>query len=135
MPVRYEWADDQKVIMHLTIESPWTWQEYNAVVDELMPMIESLGYPCATVVNTENMGPLPKDGNALQNLLRVDKMMPDNLIASAIIGTPMIIQVFMNMLTRLRPHAARISLFVESTEEAHERIHERLRELKSEPAE
>jgi hypothetical protein len=47
----------------------------------------------------------------------------------------MIIQVFMNMLTRLRPHAARISLFVESTEEAHERIHERLRELKSEPAE
>ena len=129
MAVHYEWADDSKFIMNIHIEEPWMWKEYNDIVDVVMPMISALNHPCATVVNVEKMGRLPKDGNTLQTLLRVEKLMPDNVIASVIVGTPMIVRVFMDILVKLRPSAKTITMFVETMDEAYDKVHARRQEL------
>jgi len=134
MGVRYEWADDTKLIMNLYLEQPWTWKEYNAMTDEVMPVLRELNHPCATVVDVRRMGALPRDGNVLQILLGVERTMPENIFASVIVGAPYIITVFMNMLMKLRPRASRLALFANTMEEAHARIHERYRQMFTETA-
>lgn len=129
MPIRYEWADDQQLILNIYIEFPWTWTEYNATIDEVMPMLRDLGHPCATVVNTEEMKSLPKDGNVVQILMNVEKKMPENIFASGIVGPSQAIRVFMNVLMKMRPRAQRTAFFAESMEDAYSRIHERYHEL------
>ncbi len=69
--------------------------------------------------------------NIVQILLNVDRSMPDNLFASAIVGAPYGVTVFMNVLTKLSPHAKRLALFTSSLEEARERIFARYHELQA----
>jgi len=129
MGIRYEWADDSQLIMNIYLEFPWTWAEYNEMVGIIMPMLRDLGHPCATVVETSRIGSVPKDGNALQILMNVEKMMPDNVFASAVVGSPYGIRVFMNILMKLRPRARSIAIFTKTMEEAEEKIKARYREL------
>ena len=128
MGIRYEWADSSQIIMNIYIEFPWTWKEYNEKISEVMPMLRDLGYPCATVVDTTQMQSIPKDGSIMQILLNVDKSMPDNLFASVVVGTAFSIQVFMNILMKLRPRAKRMALFTETMDEAYIKIQERYEE-------
>ncbi len=129
MGVRYEWADSNKIILDIILEQPWTWAEYNAVMAEIMPMLKNLNYPCATTVDSTNMGPLPRDDNFLSILLNVEHTMPDNLFASVIIAANYSIRTFMNILMKVRSRAARIALFTETLDEAHSQIYARYREL------
>ncbi|MBL8161996.1 MAG: hypothetical protein JNJ61_08420 [Anaerolineae bacterium] len=129
MGIRYEWADDHKIILDIYLETPWTWVEYNDNLKVIMPMLRDLKYPCATTVNTSKMGSIPNDGNVLENLIGVEKNMPDNVFASAIIAAPYVISVFMNILMRVRPRAQRLALFTSTPQEAHQKIYARYREL------
>lgn len=128
MGVHYEWADERQMIMQIYVESPWTWQEYHAMVATVMPMIAKLQYPCATTVDVTKSGALPR-GNIIQNFLDIEKQLPDNIFVSVVIGAPYTIMVFMNMLTQLRPRAKRLALFTRTQAEAHEKIYARYREL------
>lgn len=121
MGCRYEWADDSHLIMNITIEAPWTWEEYNDLTNELFPLVQSTGKPCATTVDVTNMGSIPK-GNVLMQLTRAESMMPDNVFASALVGAPYAVTVFMDILMRIRPRARRLTLFARTLPEAHERI-------------
>lgn len=132
MPIRYEWADDSHLILNFYIEFPWTWTEYNQLVDEVMPMLAELKTPCATAVDTTKMGSLPKDGNAIRNLMNLEQKMPENLFASVVVGSNYMVRVFMNLLMKLRPRAQRMTLFTKTMEEAHEKIRERHKQLLAE---
>jgi len=125
MGVKYEWADKSQIIMNIYIEHPWTWKEYNITIAEVMPMLRDLAYPCATVVDTTQMKAIPKDGSIMQVLLNVEKSMPDNLFASVVVGRAFSIQVFMNILMKLRPRVQRMALFTDTMEEAYVKIQER----------
>jgi hypothetical protein len=132
MSIRYEWADDSKIIMNIYMEHPWTWAEYHQLTATIMPLIRELGHPSSTAVNVSKMGSLPRDGNVLQILMNLEKSMPENLFASALIGAPYGLMIFMNMLMKLRPNAKRIALFTQTTEEAHEKILARYQQIKAE---
>ena len=131
MGVRYEWDSDDHIIANIYIESPWSWTENLEVVKKLMALLVDLNHPCATIVDVRNYGSLPRDGNIIQILLNVDRSMPDNLFASAIVGAPYGVTVFMNVLTKLSTHAERLALFTSSMEEARERILARYHELQA----
>lgn len=134
MGVRYEWANEQHIIMNIYIEFPWTWKEYNAMMDVLMPMLRDTNRPCATAVDSSKLGSLPKDGNFLQILFNVDKLMPENVFASVVVAAPYGVMLFMNMLMKMRPHAKRLALFTRTMPEAHEKIYARYQELYPESA-
>lgn len=129
MGVRYEWADDRQIIMNVYLEYPWTWTEYNAMMATLMPIIANLKHPCATVVDCSHMRTLPSDGNVLNILINVEKNMPANVFASVVVAAPQLVSVFMNVLMRVRPHAAVLALFTPTMAEAHEKIYARRQEL------
>jgi hypothetical protein len=131
MGIRYEWDSDERIIANIFIESPWSWTEYNALIKDLMPILRDLKHPCATIVDVTKYGSLPRDGNIIQILLGVDRAMPDNMFASAMVGAPYGVTIFMNMLTKLSPHAKRMALFTSSIEEARTKILERYQEMQS----
>lgn len=128
MSVRYEWADNRQIIMQIFIEYPWTWAEYNAMMETLTPLLQSLDRPCATVVDCSRMGALPKDGSILNVLMNAEKKLPANVFASAIVAAPYAVSVFMNVLMKLRPRASVLALFTQTMEEAHEKIYARYQE-------
>jgi hypothetical protein len=129
MGVRYEWDTESDYIVKIYLETPWTWTEYEGVVHSLMATLREMGKPCATIVDVTKFGSLPRDGNIIQILMRVDRTMPDNLFASALVGAPYGVTIFMNMLTKLSPHAKRLAIFTSSMEEAYEKIQARYEEV------
>jgi hypothetical protein len=128
MGCRYEWVDDNHVIMNIYIEAPWTWEEYNSLLHEMFGQIRDTGKPCATVVDVSRIGRLPR-GNALMHLGNVDRLMPDNVFASALVGAPYIVTTFMDVLMRARPRARNLALFAKTIPEAHAKIMERYEQL------
>ena len=129
MGVRYEWADEHQIIMNVYLEHPWTWAEYNVMMETLLPMLRELKHPVATAVDCKKMGALPKDGNVLTILMNVEKSMPANVFASVVVAAPYVVSVFMNMLMKLRPRAKVLALFTQTMEEAHQKIYARYNEL------
>jgi hypothetical protein len=129
MGVRYEWADDRQIILNITLEVPWTWTEYRQMVDIILPMLQAIDHPVATVVDVTRMGTLPKDGNVMQILLEVESTMPANVFASVVVGAPYALTLFINLLMKLRPAVKRIAVFTRTMDEAHTIVYNRYREL------
>ena len=86
--------------------------------------VKEHGKPCATAVDVTHIGVMPK-GNVLGYLTEIEKMMPANVFASALVGAPYMVTVFMEIMMRIRPRAQRIALFAKTREEAREKILER----------
>ena len=124
MGCRNQWADDTHLIMDIYIETPWTWDEFMSQARQTFATIQAEGKPCATSVDVTHIGTMPK-GNVLGYLTEVEKTMPANVFASAIVGAPYMVSVFMDILMRLRPRAQRIAIFAKTHEEAREKILER----------
>ncbi len=129
MGVSYQWRDD--VILDVIIEQPWTWKEYIENMNPIFSELRDKQTPCATMVHIQKMGTLPKDGNILHILLEVDRKMPPNVFASAIVGKSNILTTFMNVLIKLRPHAKRLTIFCQNADEGRDRIYERLNQVLS----
>jgi hypothetical protein len=129
MGVSYQWADDKKIIMEIVIEAPWTWQEYMAQLKPIMAQVSEGDTPRATLVDVSKMGAMPRDGNIIQNLLYVDKVMPKNVFASSMVGAPALVVAFMNVLVKLRPSAKRLVAFSKTREDGHALIYERYNKL------
>ena len=128
MGCTYKWADDSHLIMDLLVEAPWTWDEYNSLLNEVFPILKNLNKPCAVTVDVSRVGKLPP-GNALSYLGRAEKLMPINLFASVIVGAPYIVTIFIDIMTRTRPHSRHATRFAKTVAEAHEKIHETYQQL------
>jgi hypothetical protein len=129
MAIRYEWDDDRQIIMNVYVEAPWTWTEYTEKMAILMPMLQGVKHPCATTVDCNKLGHLPKDGNFLTILMNVEKMMPANVFASVVVAAPYGVSAFMNILMKLRPRAKVLAAFTQTMAEAHAKIYARYEEL------
>jgi hypothetical protein len=125
--LRYEWADETHLIMNLYMEAPWTWDEFHATSKEVYGILGKLDTPCATVVNIQKMGQIPK-GNVLAHLGQLERTIPSNVFMSALVGAPYAATVFMNMFTKLRPRAKQITAFCLTMDEAHALIRKRHQE-------
>ena len=124
MGCSYKWADESHLIMDMSIEAPWTLDEFMAQAQETFSIIKALGTPCATAVDVTKIGGMPK-GNILRYLTEIENMMPANVFASGLIGAPYMISVFMDIIMKMRPNAQRIAFFAKTREEAHQKIRER----------
>lgn len=133
MGIRYEWADDKEIIMTVYVEYPWSWKEYLEYTEPLMKQLKEKGTPCATVVDISQMKVIPKDGNMLQILMYVDKIMPSNVFASTMVGANPMVMTFMNILTKIRPNAKRLVSFTRTLDDAYEMIYKRYQALYPEP--
>ncbi|MCL4254073.1 MAG: hypothetical protein KJ043_09870 [Anaerolineae bacterium] len=129
MGIRYAWVDSNEIIMVVYVEYPWSWKEYLEHTEPLMKQIKEKGTPCATIVDISEMKIIPKDGNMLQILMYVDKIMPPNVFASTMVGANPMVMTFMNVLTKIRPNAKRLVSFTRSLKDATELIYKRYHTL------
>ncbi len=130
MGCKFEWVDEQHFIMNMVVESPWTWQE---LMDQSAAAFSTLrvhGKPCATQIDVSGIGFLPK-GNVLRYLTEIEKLVPDNMFASAMIGAPYMVTVFMDMMMHMRPRAQRVTFFAKTFEEAYSKIMGRYAKLEN----
>ncbi|MBI1280538.1 MAG: hypothetical protein GC179_20615 [Anaerolineaceae bacterium] len=132
MGCRAEWADDDHLIMDLYVEVPWDWEEFMLAVDATFSKLRTLGKPCATTVDVTRMGSFPK-GNVLRYLTEIEKAMPQNVFASALVGAPYTLTIFMDIMMKIRPRAQRIALFTKTREEAHQKIRDRYAKMSGLP--
>lgn len=128
MGCRHEWADEDHLIKHLYLESPWTWDEYDKAAKDVYTELAVEKRPVATVVDISKMGRLPT-GNAIAHLNLVERLIPDNMFVTVLVGAPHIATVFMNIMMKLRPKAKNLTVFANSIEEAHEIVYQRYGEL------
>lgn len=129
MGVRFEWTSPDHLIVHTYIEYPWTWEEYQALIDVMMTEIRQEAHPVATIVNITQMRSFPNKGNVMQNLQRIEEVMPNNVFGSVVVGAPHVAIVFMNVLMQIRPKAKRITMFANTIEEARQMLAQRYAEL------
>jgi hypothetical protein len=124
MGFRYEWMDEDHIIMKLYIEAPWVWEDFHQTVRAMMPLIEATQRPCGL----NKIGMLPR-GNFLQNLIHSEQDTAKNLVSTVIIGAHYTITMFMNLVTKLRPDAKNPLRFTESHDEAYAIIRARCEEV------
>jgi hypothetical protein len=130
MGCRSEWADDTRLVMEVFIEEPWTWDEFVDQAVETFAVIQAYEKPCATTVDVSCIGAMP-EGNALIHLTEIETLMPDNLFASAIIGAPNVVTVFMDILARMRPRVGPLIILAKTKQEALDKIQERYAVIKN----
>jgi hypothetical protein len=115
MGVTYRWHNPSVIL--ITVEAPWEWDEYIRVVKQLFDEAKQVNGLVATIDDITRMGPLPS-GSALSYLERINKITPENIDASVILGAPYIARTLMSIFLRLSPQAARITFFANSVDEA-----------------
>ena len=133
MGCRHEWSTTSEGVLVIYIEAPWTWEELMQDSITGFAEIDTLGRPCATVVDVRQIGSMPK-GHALTYLTEIDRQMPDNVFASVMVGAPYMVNVFMDILMNIRPRAKRIALFARTMEEAHAKIQARYDAMQPPPS-
>lgn len=125
MGIRYEWSDEEEIVLIAYIEYPWTWAEHLEKLESIFSVVKEKKTPCAIVVDMTKMQSIPRDGNMLQILLYTDKVMPSNVFAIIMVGANPIAAAFMNVVTKLRPTAKRVSLFTRNLDEAYRLAYKR----------
>lgn len=129
MGVRFEWANDDHFVVYTYIEFPWTWEEYRALLDVMMAEIKEETHPVATIVNIAEMRTFPVEGNVMQNLQWIEKIMPANVFGSVIVGASHVAKSFMNVMMQIRPRSRQLTMFSETMEGAHEMLAKRYQEI------
>ena len=117
MGIRYQLAEPDQGICYVTLEAPWTWAEFDAIVDDLRARINAIPHPVATIVDVTQVGRLPT-GNVLMHLRRTDEMMPKNIDLSIMVNAPYAVTTFMSILMRVRPHVKTMTRYAHSVDEA-----------------
>jgi hypothetical protein len=128
MSFRYEWVDDDHIIMKLYIEAPWVWEDFHQAIKTMMPIIEATQHPVGLAIDVNKIGMLPR-GNFIQHLIHSEQVTAKNLVSTVIIGAHYTITVFMNLVTKLRPDPKNPLRFTESPDEAYAIIRARCEEV------
>lgn len=117
MGIHYQLSEPDQGICYITFESPWTWQEFTKMVDDLLVLISAVPHPVAAIVDVTHIGRLPA-GNVLMHLRRTDEMMPENVDLSILVNPSYAVTTFMSILMRVRPRAQTLTRYARSLDEA-----------------
>jgi hypothetical protein len=117
MGITTDWSDASQQYCIIRIEAPWTWDQYEVLVDTAMGEINLVAHPVALIIDVTNANGFPS-GDILGHLRYLETHIPSNVYASILVGGPYIITAFMNVFTQLRPNARRRVQFAKTIEEA-----------------
>jgi hypothetical protein len=129
MGVRAEWSSSNRHVVYIAIEYPWTWEEYRALLDVLMPEVAGKPHPVATIVDISRMKMFPPHGNVMQNMKYIEQVLPRNVFGSVVVNPPASATAFMNVTMKIRERSKEITMFADSVAEAYELLAERFNEL------
>jgi hypothetical protein len=127
MGVHFEWDENKQVVV-VQVEAPWTWEEFKVEVDKVYEQIAALDYPVAIIADIARMGPIPQ-GNLLRQLQYSQAHTPKNVKTTVLVGAPYIVTTFLNVVMKVRPNSTAEVLFALSAAEAKTLLQQRQQQL------
>jgi hypothetical protein len=122
MGLQHHWFDPGQHIILVKITPPWTWTEYLATIQQVAEEIKHTNQSTAAIVDVSDIGGVP-DGSILANIRAAGRLTPEQLDISVLVGAPLIITTFLNVLTRIDAGAKRRIHFAATIDEAVAMIH------------
>lgn len=93
MTIQVIWAAESKTLIRVVFDGPYTWEEYDAVTDQIVMMMNSVSHQVDVMILLDaNVAPPTK--NSMPHFRRTQDLMPPNLGLLITVGKA-------NLLTRL----------------------------------
>lgn len=127
MGVRMYWEDAGKTVMCYDLEGAWTWTEFYAALNQVLPEWETLTHRTDTIVNLLNSAHIPPGAIGHVKSL-ADKQKPSSGM-SILVTNNRLAHILYNTARTLYPSVARFFRMALSMREAHEMIHSEREEI------
>lgn len=62
MPFTVRWYNAEQQVLHILVEKPWSWDDYDAMIDEVSLLLERASDPIAVIMDNQNPVYFPGPG-------------------------------------------------------------------------
>jgi hypothetical protein len=122
MPISVEWGNVEQTIISLTFVTPWTWDEFYEMHNQVATLTVGVDYVVDTLVDVSKGRSLPP--NALTHLSKGASKIPPNQGIIAAVGVDAFIRSMMDMVIARSPHLKGKFQMVSNLDEGYKRIAE-----------
>jgi hypothetical protein len=100
MPVHIAWSDDAHSILLVESHGRWTWEEYHAMLDQMVTMTRGSSHRI-DFINVEMPGSTMPSGNPMPHFQRAARIFPRNLYLSVAVIHNAFSRSLLNLFTRI----------------------------------
>jgi hypothetical protein len=98
MSVTVNWLNEEKTAAHLQFLAPWTWEEHEAVRDDLDDMLHSVSHEVDLVIEADTTQDIPQE--TLMHLRRAFGNTNSNVRRYILVGMPQAIHEMFDVAER-----------------------------------
>ncbi len=123
MTITVQWDDDTQTVLHYMFESPWTWEEYRAALQQAWDMANAVDHPTDTITDMSDSRLLPD--NLFRNVRQSMVEIPESTETVVLVGGGLIVEMMLGVVRRLyRSHTQKF-FTVRTVDEARALIRQR----------
>jgi len=119
MPIQIYWDKTDATVIHADIVGRYTWDEFDAQIEQLTQLVSHANYPVALIWDVSRSAPMPPQ-DAVKHLQKAVEGFPSNVELTIVVG---IInkfgRVIWNKITTLYKRLNGSVTFVESVDDAY----------------
>jgi hypothetical protein len=122
MPITVKWDNAEKTIIYYTFDGAWTWDEFNAVYQEVYAMLDTVQHKVHAIVDLRNSRLLPRD--TLTQMRRLTYEQHENGGLTVFITTNAFAKTLYSILSNLYRRAREIFRLASTPQAAYNILHE-----------
>jgi len=84
MTIQVSWFNSEKTIILQKREPGWTWQDFDAAVDQYVDMARSVDHKTAIIIDCLD-APTPPSSSVLGHYRRAENLAPKNLVRMVVV--------------------------------------------------
>jgi hypothetical protein len=118
MTIKVGWHNPERTVILQKREPGWTWEDFDAAVDQYAAMTRSVDHKVAIIIDCLD-APEPPDPHALNHYRRAMRLKPKNLVLMVIVSVGGFLENMGNIfVSSITPDRQEFLQFVRSMEEA-----------------
>lgn len=117
MTITVKWYNPEQTIILQKREPGWTWEEFDAAVDQYVDLARSVEHRVAIMIDCLD-APNPPTASALSHYQRADRLKPENLVLMVVVSVGGFLETMGQVYTRARAGEREFLQFVRSIAEA-----------------
>lgn len=118
MSISFEWEDENQTLLLLTLSNGWTWEEYHAIVNQLVGIMRELDHIVDVIVENTAKIPFPS-GAALFQLRKIARITPENLGVVVVVSRNPFVKSINQILMQISPQLRRTIALADVRDEAY----------------
>lgn len=123
MGIKVSWANEQKTIVMVKFESGWTWEDFDASVDQSYVLMKECDHPVHVIVDSLE-APMPPSPQVIGHLQRAWMSRPSNFGVQVMVGGESFVNVVANVFSKVFPTAGAVTPVAKTVEDAYAKIAE-----------